>query len=514
MKKGQIMEGRVLRTDFPNKGYVSTLKLDDEPATGEDYGAVVVVKNAVEGQMVRARINKKKNSHFEAGLMEVLEEGVPTENLPLCQNSGKCGGCLYRTRSYEDTLKIKEAQIHKLLDGACKKDGCASEQYEFEGILGSPVHLGYRNKMELSFGDSVKDGPLVLGLHRRNSMFDVLDTGDCLIASPAMNLVQNATLEYFRRTGADYYHKMSHQGYLRHLLVRQSHFCKELLVALVTTSQTEKLSVTEAELMDGYREAIIGLEGQLKELGVSLAGILHLTNDSVADVVRADRQEILFGRDFIDEELLGLKFKITPFSFFQTNSAGAEVLYSKVREYIGTELDSGSGEKVVYDLYSGTGTISQLVAPVSKKVIGVEIVEEAVESARESSAENGLSDRCEFIASDVLKALDDIEDLPDCIILDPPREGVHPKALSKILSYGVQYIVYVSCKATSLVEDLEMVHAHGYHVVKACAVDMFPYTGGIETVCLLSNRKQKPDSYVKLSLNMEDYYRIKDAEKE
>jgi len=198
--------------------------------------------------------------------------------------------------------------------------------------------------------------------------------------------------------------------------------------------------------------------------------------------VKSDRTDILYGQDYFYEEVLGLKFKISTFSFFQTNSLGAEVLYSKAREYVGETKD-----KLIFDLYSGTGTIAQLLASVAKKVIGVEIVEEAVVAARENAALNQL-DNCEFIAGDVLKVIDSIEEKPDLIVLDPPRDGIHPKALDKIIDYGVDRIVYISCKPTSLVRDLVVLQERGYRVDRVCAVDMFPGTVHVETVCLLTKK--------------------------
>ena len=192
----------------------------------------------------------------------------------------------------------------------------------------------------------------------------------------------------------------------------------------------------------------------------------------------------MYGQEYIYEELLGLKFKISVFSFFQTNSLGAEVLYSKARDYIGDTKDM-----TVFDLYSGTGTIAQIIAPVAKKVVGVEIVEEAVHAAKENAELNGL-DNCEFIAGDVLKVIDDIKDKPDMIILDPPRDGINPKALQKIIDFGVDKMVYISCKPTSLARDLEVLQQQGYKVEKASAVDMFPGTVHVETVCLLSRKAQ------------------------
>ena len=211
----------------------------------------------------------------------------------------------------------------------------------------------------------------------------------------------------------------------------------------------------------------------------TLTGVLHTYNDSLADVVQNDRTDLLYGRSYIVEKLLGLQFKITPFSFFQTNSKGAEVLYSIARDYIGDTEGCN-----VFDLYSGTGTIAQVLAPAAGKVTGVEIVEEAVEAAKENAELNGLTN-CTFLAGDVLKVLDTIEDKPDLLVLDPPRDGIHPKALPKLLAYQVDRIVYISCKPTSLARDLEMFFANGYEVKKMCSVDMFPATGNVETVCLL-----------------------------
>ncbi len=271
-----------------------------------------------------------------------------------------------------------------------------------------------------------------------------------------------------------FYKKLSHIGYLRHLLVRRAVKTGEILIDLVTTTQTETLpkGVAEEQMLNEWKEQIMALPLEGK-----LAGILHTKNDSLADVVQNDSTDILYGQDFFYEELLGLKFRISPFSFFQTNSLGAEVLYETARSYIGETKD-----KVVFDLYSGTGTIAQIAAPVAKKVVGVEIVAEAVEAAKENARLNGLAN-CEFIAGDVLKVIDEIPDKPDLIILDPPRDGIHPKALSKIIDYGVDRMVYISCKPTSLVRDLVMLQERGYKVEKVCCVDMFPSTGNCE-VCV------------------------------
>ena len=200
-------------------------------------------------------------------------------------------------------------------------------------------------------------------------------------------------------------------------------------------------------------------------------------------MVKDEGTIILYGQDYFYEELLGLKFKITPFSFFQTNSLGAEVLYETARQYIGDTKD-----KVIFDLYSGTGTIAQILAPVAKEVVGVEIVEEAVRAAKENAELNGLRN-CTFIAGDVLKVIDGLEETPELIVLDPPRDGVNPKALEKIIGFGVEKMVYIACKPTSLVRDLEMLQGRGYRVERIACIDLFPGTYHVECVCLMTRNK-------------------------
>lgn len=452
MKKGEIFEGVVQRVEFPNKGI---LELSD--------GNTITVKNVIPGQRLSVMVNKIKHGKAEARVLEVVEKS-PLEKGKPCKHFGLCGGCVYQSVEYEEQLKIKEAQIKGLLDSVIDDD------YEYAPIEGSPKNLGYRNKMEFSFGDEEKDGPLALGMHRRNSTYDIVTVDECKIVDEDYNKILTCVLDYCRRQQYPFYHKMQHTGFLRHLLVRKAVKTEEILVDIVTTTQ-----------MDVRFD---GLVKELNELNLrgQIVGILHTYNDSLADVVQNDHTDVLFGQDYFYEAVLGLLFKITPFSFFQTNSLGAEVLYSKVREYIGDTKD-----KVVFDLYSGTGTIAQVLAPVAGKVVGVEIVEEAVEAAKVNAQLNGLTN-CEFIAGDVLKVLDDLTDKPDLIVLDPPRDGIHPKALPKIIHYGVERIVYISCKPTSLIRDLEVFQEAGYRVVKAQAVDMFPGTYHVETVCLLSRK--------------------------
>ncbi len=488
MKKGQVYEGIVERVDFPNKGIV---KAENETC---------IVKNSLPGQKIRFQVNKVRNGKAEGRLLEVVENSFLETGHP-CSHFGICGGCTYLPLPYEEQLRIKEEQVKKLLDQALKAQ---KTEWIFEGIRKSPKEYEYRNKMEFSFGDEQKDGPLTLGMHKRGSFYDVVTVDDCRIVDEDYRTILKTVWQYFEERKIPYYHRTTHIGYLRHLLVRKASRTGEILAALVTTSQ-EVAGYSSEELIDGFKEALLCLDREGR-LNGKIAGILHITNDALADVVKSDTTEILYGADFFYEELLGLVFKISVFSFFQTNSYGAEVLYRTVREYVG---NLRGADKTVFDLYSGTGTIAQLAAPVAGKVIGVEIVEEAVDAARKNAALNGLTN-CEFIAGDVLKVLDEIEEKPDLIILDPPRDGIHPKALPKIIRYGVDRIVYISCKPTSLARDLEVFLANGYRVERAVAVDQFPWTANVETVCLLSNtQRPKKESYITLDVEMEDYYRIK-----
>ena len=464
MKKREVYEGIIQKVAFPNKGLVTV--------EGEEKS--VIVKNGIPGQKVKFCVNKIRKGKAEGRLLEVLEKSPLETREPVCSIFPACGGCMYQTMSYEEQMKMKGDQVKEILDAAILED------YEFEGVKASPKEFAYRNKMEFSFGDEYKDGPLSLGLHKKGSTYDVLTAADCKLVHEDMTKILLCVLEYFKEKNVAYYKKMQHVGYLRHLLLRRGDQTGEILVNLVTTTQEEHdLSLLVDALL------ALQLEGKI-------VGILHILNDSLSDVVQSDETRILYGQDFFYEKLLDMDFKITPFSFFQPNTKGAEILYKTVRDYIGDIHNM-----TVFDLFSGTGTIAQVLAPVAKQVIGVEIVEEAVEAAKENAEHNGLSN-CRFIAGDVLKVLDEIEEKPDVIVLDPPRDGIHPKALPKILDYGVDKIVYISCKVTSLARDLEMIQARGYRVEKCTAVDQFCQTVHVETVVLLSHKK--PDGHINVKV--------------
>lgn len=506
MKKGQEYVGVVTEYHFPNKGIVVTQT--------EDGLEECVIKNVLVGQKIRYRVTKKRGGKCEGQMLELIEKS-PTEVDSPCPHFDICGGCVFQTLPYEEQLAIKDREIHEILEPIIERglrdrayrdrfdEKCAKIEREevdisslFEGIKSSPIQHGYRNKMEFSFGDSSMGGPLELGLHKSGSFYDIVTVRNCQIIDEDYRKILVATLNYFRGKDTPYFHKRTHEGYLRHLIVRKAAKTEEIIIDIVTSSQKPyDTPCTEIGLIEDWQQEMLKL--QLK--GV-IVGIMHTTNDSLADAVINEKTDIMYGRDYIMDNVLGLDFKITPFSFFQTNTLSAEVLYDTVREYVASVDDKNN--KVLFDLYSGTGTITQLMSTVANKVIGVEIVDEAVEAAKENANINGLHN-CEFIAGDVLKVLDDIVDKPDFIILDPPRDGINPKALAKIIDYGVENIVYVSCKPTSLARDLEVLMAKGYTPKRICPIDQFPGTVHVETVCLLS-KLHEAKHHINVKVDMDE----------
>ena len=423
----------------------------------------VKMKGGITGQKVKAVVKKARSEKAEVKLLEVLENS-PIETAPVCKHFGACGGCSILSVPYEKQLEIKSEQVLKLFE----EQGI--EGFEFLGIEGSPVERLYRNKMEYTFGDEVKGGPLTLGMHKKGRHLDIITVDDCRLVDEDFIKVLTSTVEYFGEKNLPYYRINSHQGYLRNLVVRKGVNTNELMVNIVTTTQ-EDFDMTE------YKNMILNLGTKAE-----VVSILHTLNDGLADAVNCDELRVLHGRDYIEEVVLGLRFKISPFSFFQTNTKGAEKLYSIAREFVGDHEG-----KVLFDLYSGTGTIGQVMASAAKQVYGIEIIEEAVVAANENTKLNGL-DNCEFIAGDVAKVVKNLSEKPDLIIVDPPRPGVHKDAIRDISGFGANEIVYISCNPKTLVLDIKGFEAYGYKVEKVKCMDMFPNTPHCETVVKLKNK--------------------------
>ena len=445
MKKNDNIVLDIEEVLFPNKGI------------GYVEGQKVVVKNVLPKQKVVACITKKRSSGIEAKLKEVLQKS-PFEQPPECPHFSLCGGCTYQNMNITSEIAMKEKQVKTLLEQA----GISVKSWE--GILSSPKQKAYRNKCEFSFGDEQKGGDLALGMRKRQSYYEVVTLTDCNIVDSDFLKIIDATLHFFQKRNIPFYHKARHDGVLRHLVVRKGEATGEILVNLVTTSEiTFSLEEYQKELL------CLTLEG-------NICGILHTKNDGLADIVQSDKTDILYGRDYFIEKLFDLEFKVSAFSFFQTNSKGAEKLYEIVKEFSGDVKN-----KIVFDLYCGTGTIAQIMAQQSKKVIGIELVEEAVAAADENAQRNGLSN-CEFIAGDVLQKIEELNEKPDLIILDPPRDGIHTKAIDKIIAFNAPEIIYVSCKPSSLARDLQIFQQNGYSIERVKLVNQFPRTVHVETV--------------------------------
>ena len=450
MKRKDIIEFEVGKMEF---GGISRSMYEDKR---------IKMKGGITGQRVRAVVKKSRSDSGEVKQLELVEPS-PIETADVCRHFRQCGGCSILSIPYEKQLEIKKDQVLDLFDKAGLKD------YEFVGINPSPSSVAYRNKMEYTFGDEYKDGPLSLGMHKVGRFIDIVTVDDCRIVDQDFKTIMTRTRDFFEEKGLPYYRSFNHQGYLRHLVVRKGENTGELMVNIVTSSQLDYN-------MDEYKDFLLGLD-----LDSELVGVLHTINDGLADAVQCDEMRILYGRDYFYEEVLGLRFKVSPFSFFQTNTKGAEALYTIARKFAG---DRGHG-KVVFDLYSGTGTIGQLMAKTAKKVYGIELVEEAVFAANQNAVLNNL-DNCEFIAGDVAKVVSSLPEKPELIIVDPPRAGILGNGVKDIAEFGAKEIVYVSCNPRSLVENVVEFEARGYKLDKLELMDLFPNTPHVETVALLS----------------------------
>ena len=448
MKRGSQVTIKIEKTEFPSVGI------------SEFEGKKLYIKGAFPGQTVKGTVKKKRDTYADVKLVEVLEK-APYEIEAPCPHFGVCGGCSSQNLTYEKQLELLSDEVCELFEDKDIPKGL------YLGVKGSENTWEYRNKMEFTFGDLEKGGELTLGMHMKGKSFGVLTVDKCMIVDEDFRKVLTVTVEYFRKQNLPYYRVMKREGYLRHLVVRKASNTGELMVNLVTTTQIDFDLSEYTELLKSQT-----YKGKL-------VSVLHTENNSFSDAVVPEKVNILYGRGYIIEELLDLKFKISPFSFFQTNSRGAESLYSVVRDFMGD-----SENKVVFDLYCGTGTIGQIAAPNAKKVVGLELIEEAVEAAKENAKLNGLNN-CEFIAGDVAETIKKVKDKPDIIILDPPRSGVSPKALDYVIRFNAPEIIYVSCNPKTMVENLDVLLANGYKVDRSTVKDMFPNTPHAETVVRL-----------------------------
>lgn len=448
MKKRDIIEFEIGKMEF---GGVSISQYGDRR---------IKMKGGIKGQKVKAAVKRTGRGKADVKMVELLERS-PIETAEVCPHFEGCGGCTMLSVDYVKQLEIKEEQVLELFEDA------GIRGFEFLGVQGSPDNVGYRNKMEYTFGDEVKGGPLTLGLHKKGRHIDIQTVDGCMLVDSDFNTILKESLAFFQDAELPYYRVVNHEGYLRNLVVRKGIHTDEIMVNIVTSSQCEFDMSKFADMINGL------------ELRGNVVSILHTINDGLADAVQCDEMRILYGVDYLHEEILGLKFKISPFSFFQTNTKGAEQLYTIARDFIGDHSN-----KVVFDLYSGTGSIGQLMAEKAKKVYGIEIIEEAVVAANENAKLNGL-DNCEFIAGDVKDTVKSLDVKPDLIIVDPPRPGIHKQAIKDICDFGAKEIVYISCNPKTLVDDLKDFIGYGYMPEKVKCMDMFPSTPHLESVVKL-----------------------------
>lgn len=399
-----------------------------------------------------------------------------TENL--CKASEHCGGCIYQGVPYAEQYAAKDKAVRKLLK-AHKID-----EDVYQGMEPAICTGAYRNKMEYTFGDLEKGGELELGMHFKGRFMSIITTDECQLVPAPFNMIVHSVLNFCRSEGYTPYHRKTHLGLLRNLVVRCGVRTGEILVNIVTSSEP---GFDE----ERFKELILALdlrtlsEREAGEEGMKIVGIMRTFNDSVADAVIDESHKILWGRDYYNEEILGLKFKVKAFAFFQTNIDAVERLYSDVLRVV----PDVSG-KTVYDLYCGTGTISQLMAGAAKDVYGIDIVEDSITAARSNTELNGI-DNCHYICGDVKEKLSEIPKLPDVIIVDPPRVGIHDKAVAMLSRYGIDEIIYVSCNPKTLCINLDSFRANGYEIRSIKAYDNFPMTRHTECVCLLSKKKMQ-----------------------
>ncbi len=448
MKKKQIHQVAITSLVYPNIG------------RAELAGRSIDVKNGLPDQQLAVQITKLRRTKVAARILDVVRP-APYEVASFCEQFGQCGGCARQTVPYDVQLQLKRQAVNSLFAEA-KIDYCIGE------IVASPQLYQYRNKMEYSFGDLAKGGQLNLGMHRKGRFYDVVSIPHCHIVDDDFNAICAALEALCRAQGWPKYNRNTAAGIMRNLVIRKGQFTAEILIGLATSSAPFAV--------DKVVETLLGLP-----LKGKIVGIYHLINDGVADVVKPQPDDhLIYGRDYFYESICDLQFKVSFHSFFQTNSRAAELLYQRALALV-PALD----DKVVYDLFSGTGTIAQIVARRAKRVYGIEIVADAVAAARQNARQNGIAN-CHFLAGDVFRLLDDVAEKPDVIIVDPPRAGMTPKTVQKIADYRVDQILYISCNPKTMVQNLADFFERGYQLSQCFLVDLYPHTPLVEAVALLT----------------------------
>ena len=462
-KKNQILE-RIQLTSAGAKG-VAVGKTEE--------GKTVLVSGAVPGDLVNARVRKSKSKYFEAEAIEIIEKS-PFRTEAKCQHFGVCGGCKWQNLSYAKQLDFKQDEVYNNI----KRIG-GFETFETLPILGAAQEYFYRNKMEFSFSDArwltqdeidseqnISDKN-ALGFHIPGMWSIILDLKECFLQEDPSNEIRLAVKKYADENNLAFFDVKNQEGFLRTLMMRQNSKGEWMVLFQLFREEKENREKLFQFLLEQFP--------QIKTL---VFAINSKNNDSIYDL---DIQTY-FGDGFLEEEMDGLKFKIGPKSFFQTNYRQALELYRKTLEFADLK-----GDEVVYDLYTGTGTIAQYLARNAKQVIGIESVQEAIDAAKLHAELNGL-ENCSFYCGDMKAVFTDefLENHPkaDVLVTDPPRDGMHAKVVEQILKLSPEKIVYVSCNSATQARDLALLK-NDYQLVKILPVDMFPQTHHVENIALL-----------------------------
>jgi 23S rRNA (uracil1939-C5)-methyltransferase len=447
-----------------SKGEELELRIDSLAYGGNGVarlnGFVLFVRRGLPGDTVRARVTKVKGGYAEALVLDVLEAGADRVDAP-CLHYPACGGCRFQDLAYTAQVEAKAVQVRDSLE---RIGGLAG--FELEPIVEAVSIYGYRNKLEYSFTET-PDGP-ALGFHRAGRWDEVLPVERCLLTTDVGNAIRGAVRDWARAEGLAAYRQATGEGYLRHLVVREGRNTAQALVVLVTAPG-------ELSGADRLVEALRTIP--------EVRAIHWAINDRPAEVTNLPTR-VLWGEEAIEEELLGLRFRVRPNAFLQTNTAMCERLYEVAAGYAGL-----TGEETVYDLYCGTGTIGLSLAGQAGEVWGLEISEESVACAIENAELNGIGN-AHFFAGNVGQAIEELVEeagVPDLVVVDPPRAGLAGKALRAVGRLEAPRVVYVSCNPTTLAANAkELVSGFGYRLERARAVDMFPHTPHVETVALFT----------------------------
>lgn len=476
MKKNDNIELEITVYAYEGKG-IAKIDVESNEENKEDLkNFVVFVNGSYPGDKVTARITKKKSRYAEAIVDKIIS---PSQNRieAKCKYFKYCGGCKAQDLSYETQIKYKEEQVREIFE----KLGGFSD-FESLPIMPSEKIFFYRNKMEYSFADKrwltpdelnneeIQNRNFALGLHIPRIFDKVLDIEECWLQSESSNKVLNFTREFFRKRETTIYSTKTHEGYLRNLIIKTAHHTNDLMVNLVTSSENDKLF---KEYADSIKNAI-----------PEITTIINNINIKKSQTAIGDYEKVYFGEGNIYDEIGGFKFRISANSFFQTNTLQAEKLYETAKQFADFK-----GDEIVYDLYSGAGTISIYVSKSAKMVFAFESVDAAVADAKANAELNNIKN-VRFFTTNLDKSFLPIikeknTPKPDLIIADPPRSGMNPKTVSDILFLKPKKIIYVSCNPATQVRDIKMLTEGGYKLTKYRPVDMFPHTYHIENVAFL-----------------------------